>query len=142
MVLKHEINTFRRSYFIEKVNEPLLRALQVAGITKSFLSVIVALIGIAWDIKKYPTPTLENVRHHNSLLVLETYQEYIKLERFERIKIAVWFLIRVWVVKNEHSPNYSDRSSWWMEKLSQNWRGRSLNHPRNGWAEQRPYGGR
>ena len=141
-VLKHDINASRRQYFIDKVNEPIYKAMESAGKAQSFVRLLVELVNIARDIKKYPEPTLENVLHPNSKLLLETYQEYANLELFKRVEIVVWFLVKLLVIKIEHSPNYGDRASWWIEKLAPKWKGRSLNHPRNGWAEQRPYGGR
>lgn len=141
-VLKHSINSHRRSYFIDAVNEPIYRAIEATNKAQSFLDLLKELISIARDIRKYPEPTLDNVLHPNSKLLLRVYQEYIKLEQFRRVRVAVWFFIKLFVIKIEHSPNYGDRASWWIEKLAPNWKGRSLNHPRNGWAEQKPYGGR
>ena len=141
-VLKHSINSYRRSYFITAVNEPIYKAIEAVNKAHSFFDLLIEIISIARDIRKYPEPTSDNVLHPNSKLLLRVYQEYIKLEQFKRVQVAVWFFIKLFVIKIEHSPNYGDRASWWVEKLSPNWKGRSLNHPRNGWAEQKPYGGR
>ena len=140
--MKHDINAWRRSYFIHQVNEPIVKAINLISKGTSALRLLSALIEIAWDIKKYPDPTPENVVHPNSKWLLQCLDQYLQYERFDRIAAIVKVLVKVMVVKLEHSPNYADRISWWVETTPKGWKGRSLNHPRNGWAEPRPYGGR
>lgn len=139
-ILKHEVNAHQRQYYIDKVNEPLLKAATIFGQGKSWLSMLLALIEIVRDVRKYPEPTVDNVLHPNSKRFLITLDKYLTYEEFGRIAVVVRVLVKGIVVKLEHSPNYRDRISWWVEELSEEWKPRSYNHPVHGWKEPKPYG--
>ena len=140
-LLKHEVNSHRRQFYIDKVNEPLFKAM--AGIRKgvSFIRLLAALLEIARDIKRYPVPTIANVSHPNARLLLELRDRYMAYEGLGRVKVLVNLMVWLLVVKIEHSPNYADRISWWVEETPKGWRPRLLDHPRNFWKEPKPYGG-
>ncbi len=141
MLLKHEVNSTHRQYYIDKVNEPIFKAM--AGIQKgiSFFRLLAALLEIVRDIKKYPQPTVDNVVHPNSKWLLETRDRYLAYEGLGRVAVLVNLVVWLIVLKLEHSPNYADRISWWVEETPKQWRPRLLNHPRNFWKEPKPYGG-
>ena len=121
--LKNEINkSGRRDYYIEKVNKPLLKALILLG-------------------KRYPEPTMENLNHPNARWLLKRLGKYLEYEGNSRVAGAVTALVRIIIVKLEHSPNYRDRISWWVED-TEGWKPRSYNHPVNQWNEPKPYGGK
>ena len=121
-LLRHQINRIDRNYFIEKVNVPLLKALVLLS-------------------KRYPEPTMENATHPNSRWLLRRLEKYLEYEDLGRIAEAVTALVRIIIAKIEHSPNYRDRISWWLED-TEGWKPRSYGHPVNGWNEPKPYGGK
>jgi len=109
---------------MEKVNAPLLKAVTILG-------------------NRYPEPTLDNVFHPNSKRLIEIRNKYERFEGNWRIKGVVMAVLRILISKIEHSPNYRDRFSWFVEELiNSGWKGRSYNHPVNEWNEPKPYGGR
>ena len=139
-LLKHQVNAFGREYYMEKVNKPILKAIVVFGRSASWLQMLLASIEIVRSVRKYPRPTLENVQHPNSKWLLRRLALYLEYEGMSRIAMVVIVLVTGAIVKNEHSPNYRDRISWWFEDTS-GWKPRSYNHPVNGWNEPKPYGG-
>lgn len=122
-ILKHEINAFHREYYRDKVNAPLLKAITILG-------------------NRYPEPTMENVLHPNSKLLVEIAEKYRKFEGNDRVAKLVSAILRIAINKIEHSPNYRDRFSWFIEELKKSdWKPRSYNHPEHDWNEPKPYGG-
>ncbi len=141
MLLKHELKRVPE-YYIDKVNEPIFKA--IARLGKGVLAwrLLIALLEIVRDIKLYPEPTMDNVVHPNSKWLLTLRDRYMAYEGLGRVAILVRLAVWLIVVKLEHSPNYGDRISWWVEEAPKGWRPRLLNHPRYFWKESRPYGGR
>jgi len=122
-LIKHEINALHREYYIEKVNEPLLKAITILG-------------------NRYPEPTMENVLHPNTKKLIGLGERYLRWEGNPRIAKLLKALIRIVVDKIEHSPNYRDRFSVLIELIKEtDWKPRSYNHPVNDWNEPKPYGG-
>lgn len=122
-LLKHDINSLRRNYFIDKVNAPLLKAVTILG-------------------NRYPEPDVDNVLHPNSKRLVAIRDKYNQYEGNHRIKQIVMAVLRILISKVEHSPNYRDRFSWFVEELKNGeWKPRSYNHPQRDWKEPRPYGG-
>lgn len=119
-LLKHLINSDDRQFYIEKVNRPLFKAIV-------FLS------------KRYPQPTMENLSHHNSKWLLRRLEKYLEYEGNPRVAEVVTALVRIAIAKIDHSPNWRDRVSWWIED-TEGWKPRSYNHPVNLWNEPKPYG--
>ncbi|KKL25661.1 hypothetical protein LCGC14_2403050 [marine sediment metagenome] len=123
-LLKHIINSDNREYYIEKVNWPLLKAITILG-------------------NRYPEATMENVHHPNSKRLLGIREKYRQFEGNGRVRVIVMAVLRILIAKIEHSPNYRDRFSWFVEELiDSGWKPRSYNHPVNLWNEPKPYGGR
>ena len=84
------------------------------------------------------TTSLRNPNSRRLFAIAEKYEEY---EDFSRVKVIVRAVLRILINKIEHSPNYRDRFSWFVEELmSSDWKQRSYNHPVNGWNEPKPYG--
>jgi len=122
-LLKREINSINRQYYIEKVNAPLFKAITILG-------------------NRYPTPTMENVGHPNTRRVLEILSEYNRYDTNIRRRTIINTAIRIVVSKIEHSPNWRDVFCWWVDRLRRGeWKPRSLGHPHNDWNEPQPYGG-
>lgn len=122
-ILKHEVNSHRRDYYIEKVNEPLLKAVTILG-------------------NRYPEPTTGNVLHPNSKRLVEILGKYAQFEANWRIKLVIMAIARVVINKLEHSPNWRDRIGFFAEELrAGEWKPRSYNHPQFDWNEPKPYGG-
>jgi len=122
-ILKHEINNYRRQYYIDKVNAPLFKAITILG-------------------NRYPEPTVDNVLHPNSKRLVEILNEYVEFEAHKRIKQVVMAVARVVISKMEHSPPWRDRIFFFAEKLREGeWKPRALNHPERDWNEPKPYGG-
>ena len=121
-LLKWQINSDSREYYIEKVNRPLLKAITILG-------------------NRYPEPTMENLGHSNSRRLLEILHTYLEYEGNERLASLGKALFRILIAKVEHSPNYRDRVSWFFEMIEKcGWKPRSYNHPVNLWNEPKPYG--
>lgn len=123
-LLKHQINSDDREYYIEKVNGPLLKAIIILG-------------------NRYPEPTMENLCHPNSKRLLAILYTYLEYEGNDRLRVLGKAVFRILIAKHEHSPNYRDRISWFFEMIDNSgWKLRSYNHPVNQWNEPKPYGGR
>jgi len=123
-ILKHEVNAWNRQYYIDKVNAGLLKAIITLG-------------------NRYPEPTMDNVLHPNSKILVGLMEKYFEYEGNGRIRAAIKAALRIIICKIEHSPNYRDRASWFVEELKKSdWKPRSYNHPVNLWNEPKPYGGR
>jgi len=121
-LLKREINSIDREYFIEKVNAPLYKAIEILG-------------------NRYPEPTMENLGHPNSKRLLEIFNKYLEYEGNNRLLVLGKALFRIIIAKHEHSPNFRDRISWFFEMVGlSGWKPRSYNHPVNLWNEPKPYG--
>ena len=120
--LKWQINSDEREYYIEKVNKPLIKAIVLLA-------------------NRYPEPTMENLLHPNSQWLLKKLEKYLEYEGNPRIAEVVKALLRIVIAKLEHSPNYRDRISWWVED-TKGWKPRSYNHPKRLWNEPKPYGGK
>jgi hypothetical protein len=123
-LLRFFINSDQRQYFIDKVNAPLYKAISILG-------------------NRYPEPTRENIVNPNSIRLLELFEEYFKYEDNPRLIILAQALKRIIIAKNEHSHNYGDRISWFVEKLRTGpWKNRAYGRPANHWKEPIPYGGK
>lgn len=121
-LLKRQINSDERQYYIDKVNAPLFKAITILG-------------------NRYPVPTMENLQHPNSKRLLEIYNKYLEYEESHRLRALGNALFRIVIAKNEHSPNFRDRISWFFEMVGKSgWKPRSYNHPVNDWREPKPYG--
>ena len=122
--LKWQINSDQRQFFIEKVNNPLYKAITILG-------------------NRYPKPTMENLLHPNSKRLLEIFNKFLEYEENIRLRILGEAMFRILIAKYEHSPNFRDRISWFFEMIAESgWKPRSLNHPVNYWNEPTPYGGK
>lgn len=120
-LLKRQINSDERAHFI-KVNN-------------SLLFVVCKLANL------FPKPTMDNLQHPNSKRLLGIAERYEKYEGNARVKRIVTAVLRILISKIEHSPNYRDRFSWFIEELmASGWKPRSYNHPVNAWNEPKPYG--
>lgn len=123
MLLRHEINSFNREKYC-KVNMALEK------------------IVIAWS-NRYPSPDEYEVVHPNTRRVVDIWKQYLVYEKNFRLAKLLSAVLRVVVSKIEHSPNWRDRFSWFVEELrSGDWKNRAYNHPVNDWGETKPYGGR
>jgi len=120
-LLKHEVNALHRSFYVEKVNKPLVKAIVILG-------------------NRYPEPRMEELSHPNSKWLLRKLEKYLEYEGNPYVKKVVKALVRIAITKLEHSPNWRDRISWWVED-TEGWKPRSYNHPVNDWNEPKPYGG-
>ncbi len=124
ILLKHDVNAFRRGYFIDKVNAPLVKAIVLLA-------------------NRYPEPTMENVLDPNSKELLRIQDEYLAWEGNKRVAELVRAFFRIAIGRIEPSPNYRDRASVLVELIKAcDWKPRALNHPEHDWAEPKPYGGR
>jgi len=122
-LLRHIVNSDEREKYF-KVNGALLKAVTILG-------------------NRYPEPTMENVTLPNTKRLLEIAEKYKQFEGNWRVKKIVMAVLRILINKIEHSANYRDRFSWFVEELmASGWHGRSYNHPVNDWNEPKPYGGR
>ena len=123
-LLKHEINSHNREYYIEKVNAPLFKAITILG-------------------NRYPDPFEYEVLHPNHQRLLRIMEKYGKFEGNNRVRRVAMALLRILIDKVEHSPNFRDRFCWFVEELREGeWKNRSYNHPQHEWNEPKPYGGR
>ena len=89
-------------YFVKKVNEPLAKVM-----------VLIA--------NRYPEPTRENCQHPNSILLLDTRDEFFECWETNSRKPLFEALWRVLIVKYEHSQNYRNMMDWLILKLK-NWK--------------------
>lgn len=121
-LLKWQINSDDRQYFIDKVNAPLFKAITLLG-------------------NRYPEPTMENLGHSNSRRLLLILNKYLEYEGNDHLRALGKVAFRILIAKHEHSPNYKDRISWFFEMIAESgWKPRSYNHPVNLWNEPKPYG--
>ena len=86
-LLRHEINSDNRAYYIEKVNRPLVKAIKIIG-------------------SRYPEPTMGNLVHPNSKVFLDMLNEYRKHDtnNYRRTMFEIGF--KILIAKYEHSPNW------------------------------------
>jgi len=107
-LLKHIVNSDRRTYFIEKVNAPLCKAITILG-------------------GRYPKPTREGVGkvvHPNSLRLIDWWEEFNQVwdlpSGLNKLTDALW---RTLITKYEHSPNWRNLLDWVMMKAgATNWK--------------------
>ncbi|MBU2395673.1 MAG: hypothetical protein KKH70_20255 [Gammaproteobacteria bacterium] len=142
-ILKHEINALNRQFYIDRVNEPLLKSLSAFDKCRDIFTLLIAAIDILITAKRYPDPHKYKLLDRNSLRLLEIWDAYASFEKLGRVKVIIDVAFRGIINKNEHSPNYRDRIGFIVEMLrAGDWNYRALNHPRTGWGEPKPYGGR
>ena len=114
-LLKHIVNSDHRRYIIDKVNEPLLKA-------------IVLLAG------RYPKPTHENVVHPNSHILLDIEDEFFMRWETNRSHTLFRALWRVLIVKYEHSPNWRNMLDWAIMMIQKsNWKPFNPNRQMTTW---------
>ena len=92
-MLLSEVMKKKYDYFIEEVNEPLVKAITIL-------------------VRRYPEPTHENVLYKNSHRLLDIRDEFFRCwDTRGRHKLyeALW---RVVIVKYEHSANYRNFIDW------------------------------
>jgi len=120
-LLRHIVNSDERDKYI-KVNGALLKAVTILG-------------------NRFPEPTLDNVTLPNTKRLIGIHEKYLKFEGNSRVKKLVSAILRILINKIEHSANYRDRFSWFVEELiNSDWKLRSYNHPERDWNEPKPYG--
>jgi hypothetical protein len=126
MILKHEINSFHREKYIK---------------IKSWLFNLL-MFGFSLVCYLFPDPKKNTVFDRNVVTLLEYLDLYNEYEGNPRCRVIVNAVVRIVTTLMEHSPNWRDRIYWWGEQIRKGeWNRRALNHPRNGWKEQKPYGG-
>jgi len=122
-LLRHVVNSDERDKYI-KLNNALVTVITVWG-------------------NRYPEPTMENVTHPNTKRLIAIHKKYLGFEGNSRIRKVVSAVLRIVANKIEHSANWRDRFSWFVEELKESdWKPRSYNHPVNDWNEPKPYGGK
>lgn len=94
-----------------------------------------ALIQLAM---RYPEPTLENVLHPNSKVLIGMWDKFFKMEDNQGRESLFKAIRRVSVDEHEHDPYYRDRMQvffelWLEEVLKGNWKPRSFDHPWECW---------
>ena len=103
-LLKNIINSDKRQYIIDEVNEPLLAK----------------IVQIAF---RYDKPTHDNVTHPNSHILLDIEEQFFAswvTSRSNSLFRALW---RVLIVKYEHSPNWRNMLDWAIMKIQDsNWK--------------------
>ena len=92
-LLKHIINSDKRFYFIEKVNEPLV-----------WLIILYA--------RRYPEPTHDNVVHPNSHILLDIREKFFECWKTKPRTPLYRALFRLVIVKYEHSATYRCMFDW------------------------------
>ena len=119
-MIRDEILKTRRTYFIEKVQAPMMKALIILGL-------------------RYPEPTVDNVSHPNTKVWLRIFSIFLTMED-NLGRLPLWQAIkRVFIGKSvEVDPYYRDRLQvihelWLDEVLSGNWKPRSPDHPEDCW---------
>jgi len=123
-LLRHLINSDDREYYIDKVNNPLLKAITILA-------------------NRYPEPKREGdgkIVYPTSLRLLEILETYLEYEGNPRLRELGKAVFRVIIAKNEHSPNYRYRFSWFFEQVSKGMKPRPYGHPKTQWNEPEPYG--
>ena len=123
-LLKWQINSDERDYFIEKVNKPLVKAITILA-------------------NRYPEPTRENLLHPNSLRLLDIRDKYLQYDTNERRRELFKAGFRILIAKYEHSPNWRYPIEFILEEIFKSgWKPRPYGHPVTFWNEPKPYGGK
>jgi|TARA_Y100000310_G_scaffold220623_1_gene222179 DNA/RNA-binding domain of Phe-tRNA-synthetase-like protein len=125
-LLRQEINEENREYYINEVNEPLVKLIQLYAM-------------------KFPKPARDGDKHKIvhpvSLRLLEIQERFLEFENNPRLRRLGEAIFRILIDKVEHSPNYRDRFSWLLEEFSEGMKARPYGHPLHDWNEPEPYGG-
>lgn len=114
----------RRQYFIDKVKAPLYEGL--VGINRSGFFSKLFLLWDIWNIVtgilRYPEPTMENTKKRMSHILLDIFDEF---EKYNTIKPPMFRVLRRLIVCTvEHDKDYSQRLTWFLEKLAQSYLGK------------------
>lgn len=123
MLNKAPDNMDLRQYVVEKIKAPLRKAMVTLA-------------------KRYPEPTLENLVHPNSFILLALSEKFLEYEdnpsRIDMFR-AIW---RMFIAEYEHDSYYRHRIDWLVEEIANSdWKPRPLNHPDHCWKEPQPCGG-
>jgi len=97
-LIQQEINSHHRSYYIDEVNWPLMKA-----------------IGL-WA-NRYPEPTKENTLHPNCHRLLDWRDEFLRHSTNPRLRKVVTDMVRIGIAKYSHSPPYRDTIDFFVECL-------------------------
>lgn len=102
--LKPLINKVNRDYFIEKVNEPLVRAITLLA-------------------NRYPEPTRINCYHPNTHRLMDMEDKFFEHWDFERARNPVIrALFKMLIVKYEHSPAWRNMLDWAIREIPDDWK--------------------
>lgn len=117
-LLKHIINSDRRAYFIEEVNEPLVGS----------------IIKLA---TKYPEPISENVVHPNTQVLLDLEEKFFKCWKTTPRGILYKTVFRLLQTKIEHSATYREMFNWLIYEINKDKRWKHFDSVRqmNCWRE-------
>lgn len=96
--LANDILRDRREYFISKVKKPIMKALTILA-------------------DRYPEPTKENCRKHNSHVLMDIWNEFFEHEDNRGREPLFRALMKLSVAEYEHDAYYSQRIDWFLEKL-------------------------
>jgi len=114
-LLKHIINSDKRQYIIDKVNEPLVKAIVILA-------------------NRYEKPTHENCVHPNTHILLDLEAEFFRCWDTSRSYSLFRALWRVVEVKYEHSPNWRNFLDWVLMMVQKsNWKPFNPNRQMHCW---------
>lgn len=113
MYLKHQMKE-AIDYFVEKVNEPLVKAIIILG-------------------GRYPEPTRENTLHPNTHRLLDIRDRFFEHWKLGAREPLVKALFRILIVKYEHSPTWRNLLDWVIKEIPKDWKPFNLSRQMKGW---------
>lgn len=139
--LKQDILGWRRVYFMDKVKNPLKKALDsLTNSDKGLLTRIIALIQVVRMVRRYPEPTKENTVNPNSHVLIDIWDTFLKNEKLG-ISRQIWgALKKITVCEYEHDPYYKERMDTFLmllfgKYLSGEWEFPVLLGPTSQWLD-------
>uniref|UniRef100_A0A6M3LIU3 Uncharacterized protein n=1 Tax=viral metagenome TaxID=1070528 RepID=A0A6M3LIU3_9ZZZZ len=117
--LKLDILVHRRGYFKDKVKAPLMKSVDFISCGKfGYCMAVWHAFQIVRLCMKYPEPTRENCKNPDSIVMLDTFEEFFKWERNEYRDPFFKLVRRIVVGTLEHCDYDSQRISWFLMKLT------------------------
>lgn len=137
--LKQDILGWRRVYFMDKVKNPLKKALNsLTNKHSGLFARIIALIQIVRMIRRYPEPTKENTVNPNSHVFIDVWDELIEYDELEVSKQLWRAFKKITVCEYEHDPPYKERMDMFLMRLFKayldgKWEFPIMDSPTNTW---------
>lgn len=125
-----------RAYVIDKIKDPLRKAIIGFDEGTSWIRMLIALIQMVRIAKRYPEPTKENTSLHHTHILMDVSEKFFKNEKNPGRASLFKALWRMFIIQYEHDAYYTDRIDWIVGELAERgWGVRPMKFPMNHWEE-------